>query len=54
MPDSASLTLDVPQEVLDGFESLAEQTARAVSEFAEEALAGYLALQQRQMAAINH
>ena len=53
MADTKTLTVDLPHEVLDGLESLAERTGRNVGEIAGEALAAYLELQQGQIAAID-
>jgi predicted transcriptional regulator len=52
MADTATLTLDLPKEVLNGLASLAEQTGRDVAEITEAAIAAYLDLQERQRAAI--
>jgi predicted transcriptional regulator len=52
MSDPATLTLHLPQDLLDDLTSLAERTGRDVAELAGEALVAYLDLQQRQTAAI--
>ena len=53
MSETASLTLDLPRDIVDGLESLAEQTGRDVSELAGEALVEYIRLQDRHIAAIQ-
>ena len=52
MADTATLTIELPQEVVDGLESLAEQTGRDVAEITGAAITAYLDLQERQTAAL--
>jgi predicted transcriptional regulator len=50
--ETTSLTVDLPNDVVDGLESLAASTGQDVSELAEADLAEYLAVQRWQYDAI--
>jgi predicted transcriptional regulator len=53
MSETTSLTIELPPDILESLESLAERTGRDVAVLASEAVMGYIALQQRHMAAVD-
>ena len=52
-PPTTSVTLDLPTDIVDELQSVADQAGRDVSEVAEEALAAYLAVQRHYLEAVD-
>ena len=52
MTDTRTLTVNVPSDMLDDLESLAQRTGRGMDELASEVFAGYLERRRHELAAI--
>ena len=50
---TTSLTITLPRATVDALESLAQRTGRDIAELTDEALAAFLGVQERHLAAID-
>lgn len=52
-PDTVSLTVDLPRDLVERLQALADRTTWKVADYVREALAGYVPHQEREIAAIE-
>jgi predicted transcriptional regulator len=52
-PDTVSLTVELPRDLVERLNALADRTTWDVADYVREALAGYVPYQEREIAAIE-